>query len=467
MANPLVSVIIPAHNATRYLPDAVASIRRQQYEPVEILVIDDGSQDDCAGVAAACGADVRYVRQEQAGPAAARNRGLALARGEFIAFLDADDEWPEWKLSLQLARLLAEPELDLVLGRVQYVVLEGGQMPDYNFEGPDNVITNVHLGSGLYRRRVFDRIGNFAEDLRYCEDVDLFFRVREAGLKMRILRPVTLLYRLHGSNMTNQREKADRYLPVAFQRSLQRRRRAGAAALPRWFSYDEWWPGCAPLVSVVVPVFNAARYVEEAIGSILRQGHAPVEIIAVDDGSTDESWDVVGRFGPRVRRYRQAHAGQSAARNLGVERATGKYLAFLDADDVWPEGKLEAQVSILESDEGCRLLFGMAQQFRDGGGDEGGMMPGVIPGTLLVRRADWQKVGPLRCDLKVGEFLDWMARARQLGLTERTDARVWLRRRIHGDNLGVRERGSRGDYLRVLKDAMDRRRKAAPAGDAG
>src|ERR1017187_10588057 len=101
MTNPLVSVIIPAYNAAHFLPNAVASVRRQSYEPLEILIVDDGSRDDCARVAAELGETVRYVRQEQAGPAAARNRGLELAQGEFIGFLDADDEWPEQKLSIQ------------------------------------------------------------------------------------------------------------------------------------------------------------------------------------------------------------------------------------------------------------------------------------------------------------------------------------------------------------------------------
>ena len=149
MTNPLVSVIIPAYNAARFLPNAVASVRRQAYAPLEILIFDDGSQDDCARVAAELGEPVRYVRQEQSGPAAARNRGLELAQGEFVGFLDADDEWPEQKLSIQMSRLLASPELDIVLGRVHYVAIEGGEIPDYyKFEEPDHVLSNVHLGSG-------------------------------------------------------------------------------------------------------------------------------------------------------------------------------------------------------------------------------------------------------------------------------------------------------------------------------
>ena len=463
MTNPLVSVIIPAYNAARFLPNAVASVRRQCYAPLEILIVDDGSEDDCARVAAELGEAVRYVRQEQAGPAAARNRGLELAQGEFIGFLDADDEWPEQKLSLQMSRLLAEPELDLVLGRVRYVAMEGGQIPGYyRFEGPDHVLSNVHLGSGLYRRRVFRQVGNFDASLHYCEDVDWFLRARELRLCFRILQPVTLIYRLHGGNMTRHRERVDRFLTMALKRSIDRRRRMGVGAmapLDRWSSYDEWWPGTRPLVSVIVPVFNGARFVREALDSILRQTYQPVEVIVVDDGSTDETGKMLDEFGPRVRRASQAHSGQSVARNRGVELATGRYLAFLDADDLWPAEKLAAQVAILEEDSQCDLLFGHAEQFRQSDGGQSQPMPGHVPGTLMARREAWLRVGELRSDVKVGEFLDWMLRARQQAMRERMDGRVWLRRRIHHDNLGVRERDARGDYLRLLKDAMDRRRQ--------
>jgi glycosyltransferase involved in cell wall biosynthesis len=467
MPNPLVSVIIPAYNAARFLPNALASVRRQSYSPLEILIVDDGSEDGCARVAAELGEPVRYVRQERAGPAAARNRGLELARGEFVGFLDADDEWPEQKLSIQMSRLLAEPELDVVLGRVRYVAIEGGEIPDYLFEGPDHEISNVHLGSGLYRRRVFDKVGNFDASLRYCEDVDWFMRARELRVGLRILRPVTLIYRLHGDNMTRNRERANRFLPLAFKRSIDRRRQMGAGAQARLdplFSGDEWSPGTPPLVSAIVPVFNGARYVREALVSVLRQTYRPVEAIVVDDGSTDETAKVLDEFGPRVRRASQAHSGQSAARNLGVDLATGRYLAFLDADDLWPAEKLAAQVAILEGDPQCDLLFGHVEQFRQNGGAPSAPMPGHLPGTLMLRRDAWLRVGPLRGDVKVGEFLDWLLRARQRGMRERMDPRVWLRRRIHGDNLGVREREARGDYVRLLKDAMDRRRRSAGAG---
>src|SRR5579872_1776903 len=335
MANPLVSVVIPVYNAAHFLPHAIESIRAQEYQSLEIIVVDDGSSDNCADVAKALGGDVRYERQENRGPSAARNRGLALARGEFIGFLDADDKWPAQKLSVQLGRLLAEPELALVLGRIQYVALPGGELPAYQFEGPENTITHVHLGSGLYRRRAFERIGGFDESIRFCEDVDWFLRARENGLAMRILRATTLLYRLHDQNMTRDRESPDRLLTHVLKRSLDRRRRGEGAvpSLAGWLSYDERSDGAPPLVSVVIPAYNAERHVAEAVESVLAQTYAPVEIVVVDDGSSDSTAETVRQFGPRVRFTTQTNAGAGAARNRGVAMATGHYIAFLDADD--------------------------------------------------------------------------------------------------------------------------------------
>ena len=463
MANPLVSVVIPVYNAAHFLPHAIDSIRAQEYAPLEIIVVDDGSTDNCAEVALSLGGDVRYERQANQGPSAARNRGLALARGEFIAFLDADDKWPADKLSVQLGRLLAEPELDLVLGRIQYVALPGGELPAYQFEGPDNTITHVHLGSGLYRRRAFERIGGFDESIRFCEDVDWFLRARENGLAMRILRTTTLLYRLHDQNMTRDRDSPDRLLTHVLKRSIDRRRTSQGAvpSLAGWLSYDEWSNGAPPLVSVVMPAYNAERHIGEALQSVLAQTYTPVEIVVVDDGSRDATAETVRRFGPRVRFTAQTNAGAGAARNRGLAMACGRYIAFLDADDSWPPKKLARQVEILEANPGCDLLFGQVQQFLHGAEDLGSPEPGILPGTLLARREAFERVGPLAEDLKLGEFIDWYARAKEAGLSTRIEPAVWLRRRIHQDNLGVRERASRGDYLRVLKAAMDRRRQSA------
>jgi glycosyltransferase involved in cell wall biosynthesis len=241
LSRPLLSVIIPCYNAARFLREAVASVLSQRYAPLEILVADDGSTDATPEIAPSLAPEVRYLRQDNRGPSSARNLALRQARGELIAFLDADDLWPEGKLELQVGRLLQDPALDVVSGRVRYVELAGGQIPDLRFEGPDHALPGIHIGAAVYRRRAFNVVGSFDETLRYSEDHDWFLRAREAGLKILVLAEVTLIYRVHDSNMTRHVPDRNRIQALVIHKSLQRRRKKGGVAenLPSWSGYDE------------------------------------------------------------------------------------------------------------------------------------------------------------------------------------------------------------------------------------
>jgi len=236
---PLVSVIIPVYNGERFLQEALESIRHQNYEPLEIIVIDDGSTDNTAKIIASYGNWIHYVHQENAGPAAARNRGLALAQGELIAFLDVDDLWPDGKLTLQVERLLHDPKLDIVLGRIQYVELAGATHREIPFESQEKTLTGVHLGCGVYRKSVFDRVGMLDEALRISHDQDWFLRAREVNVSMVILKETTLIYRIHNNNLTQDFTFQKSQLGAVIKKSLERRRKLGLGKLGQWSDYDE------------------------------------------------------------------------------------------------------------------------------------------------------------------------------------------------------------------------------------
>lgn len=222
--DPLVSVVIPVFNGETFLREAVESVLAQKYSPVEIIIVDDGSTDGTEAVARSLSEAVRYLRQSNQGPAAARNRGIELAQGSLIAFADADDLWPEGKLELQLPYLLRDPAIEIVLGRIQQVRLEEFAEPTFS----------VNLGSTIIRKSVFERVGLFDESMRYSEDVDWFMRAREAGAAIVTIDDVTLLYRQHEQNMTRGKSTSELNVLKALKRSLDRRReRTGsAAALP-------------------------------------------------------------------------------------------------------------------------------------------------------------------------------------------------------------------------------------------
>jgi glycosyltransferase involved in cell wall biosynthesis len=241
-SRPSVSVVVPVFDAGERLLDAVESIERQGYEPLEIVVVDDGSTDDTSARIASLGARVRSLRQANAGPSAARNRGLAAARGELFAFLDADDLWPAGKLDRQVGALVGDPDLDVVLGRVRYLPEAGSVQPELRWEDPDErTVVNVQVGTGVYRRRAFERVGPFDETLRFNEDTDWFLRAREAGVRIRILEDVTLEYRLHDANMTRARTVQQMSLTRVLKMSLERRRAAGLGEgdLPAWRGFDD------------------------------------------------------------------------------------------------------------------------------------------------------------------------------------------------------------------------------------
>ena len=266
-----------------------------------------------------------------------------------MAFCDADDLWPEGKLATQLARLDAEPELDAVLGRIQYVAIDGGAVPDIEYEDLElKTLSHVHLGSGVFRRRAFERIGGFDEGLRFSEDVDWFLRAREAQLKTVILPDVTLVYRLHGTNMTRDEDGAmPGYMLTVLKQSLDRRRAAGITGdLAPWRVWDVSEPE-QPTVSVVIPAYNSVKYLREAIRSVLDQTHRVSEILVVDDGST-------GRDRPCRAPFR--HAGPGAAscarrnrrgtQRRGSAEASGEFVALLDADDLWEPTKVARQLAL-------------------------------------------------------------------------------------------------------------------------
>lgn len=227
--DPLVSVIIPVFNGERFLREAIQSVLDQKYSPVEIIIVDDGSTDSTATVAESLPETVRYLHQTNHGPAAARNRGIEQARGSLIAFADADDLWPAGKLELQLPYLINDPGIDIVIGRIQQVLLSETRAEEFG-----EPAFSVNLGSAVIRKSVFERVGLFDETMRYSEDVDWFMRAREAGAAIVTIDAVTLFYRQHEQNMTRGKTTSELNVLKALKRSLDRRReRTGfASALP-------------------------------------------------------------------------------------------------------------------------------------------------------------------------------------------------------------------------------------------
>jgi glycosyltransferase involved in cell wall biosynthesis len=217
-------------------------VQQLNYHPLEILIVDDGSTDGTAGIAKSFQGDVRYVYQPNQGPSAARNTGLKMARGNIIAFLDADDLWPKNKLEIQLACLAANPSVEIVQGRIQCMALSGFAERKPIFTEAGHSFFCLSFASGIFRKEVFDKVGVLDDRLRSSEDVDWFMRAWENNVSMVFLRDVTLFYRRHKRNTTYRKTMRETGFIKALKESLDRRRQqsdGSAAPLPELSYLDE------------------------------------------------------------------------------------------------------------------------------------------------------------------------------------------------------------------------------------
>ena len=229
-------------------------------------------------------------------------------------------------------------------------------------------------------------------------------------------------------------------------------------------------------VSVVIPIYNSGRYLREAIDSVLAQTCSPLEVLVVDDGSSDEGPQLAARYGPPVRVIAIPHRGHPAARNAGVAASAGDFLAFLDADDLWTADKLRLQIEAFAANPSLDLVFGHMQNFispeltaeeRAKIKCNATVLPGLLQGSMLARRGSFERVGPFPEERKMGDFLDWYGRATLGNLNMHMLPDTLVHRRIHLANFQRTHRHLRRENLLVLKKLLDLRRAAADSAATG
>ena len=210
-----VSCIVPVYNGETFLAEALDSIIAQSEPPFEIIVVDDGSTDGTPEVIRRYGERIRYERQDNAGPAAARNTGLGLANGELIAFLDADDLWHAEKLARQSARFIARPELGISLTRGHNFWIPELAHEEERLRG--SLTGAVSIGSLVARRTLFDKIGFFDAAARHKDVIGWLIRASHDGAVVEILPDVLIFRRIHHTNMSRNRggEDANELLALA------------------------------------------------------------------------------------------------------------------------------------------------------------------------------------------------------------------------------------------------------------
>ncbi len=236
-----VSVIIPTYNTANYIGQAIESVFKQTHSPIEIIVIDDGSVDNTESVVKNFGGKIRYVYQDNHGPSHARNRGIEIASGDYLAFIDADDVWLPENLSCHLDQFKAFKNLDISVGFT--CELEFDKPGDVDIQKAEkNSILHLSLCTSLIRKSVFDDVGLFDEDLIMGEDTDWFLRARENQKKIAISRELVSLYRKHADNCTNNKKKANFYFFKVFKKAKDRRANSNVSmnsVMKKPENYDE------------------------------------------------------------------------------------------------------------------------------------------------------------------------------------------------------------------------------------
>ena len=220
-------------------------------------------------------------------------------------------------------------------------------------------------------------------------------------------------------------------------------------------------------ISVLIPFYNTEKYLAEAIQSVFNQTVEPEEIILLDDGSTDESAKVAERFVPRITLFHQENAGISAARNALLKKANAEYIAFLDADDLWPPDHLKKLLEPFKSNNDLGIASGHVEQFLNDNSEELSkripegqeVMPGYVAGASLIKKEVFDEVGLFDENLALAEFIDWFSRAKDAGYAFKLIEDIVLKRRIHSSNIGIQKRDKLHDYTKVLMASIKRKRE--------
>ena len=220
------------------------------------------------------------------------------------------------------------------------------------------------------------------------------------------------------------------------------------------------------LISIIIPVYNCEKYISEAIQSILNQTYKPIEVIVIDDGSTDNTAKIAKKFTPDIKYIYQPKSGSAAARNRGIKIANGDAFAFLDADDIWIPNKLTLQSDAIRHDNSINIVSCYVQEFLSPEINDPQIekkycsqnpMPGYSSIAMLITRETFFQVGLFKENLPIAAFIDWFSRAKEKKLNIKILPDILAKRRIHKNNKWITSSSNKKSIiLGILKESIDR-----------
>lgn len=384
--NPLVTIVIPVYNGENYLAEAINSALNQDYENIEILVVNDGSNDSGAtrSVALSYGTRIRFFEKENGGVASALNMAIKNMNGQYFSWLSHDDKYKINKISTQIdflksntSKVIPFSDYDLINDKSK--LINGIKLDHDLLERKDLYAIFRGCLNGctlLLPKECFSIIGYFDESLKYTQDYDYWFRLSKF-YKFSHINQSLVETRIHPEQDS---KKDDKSIPecddlwsnmisnLSFDqiRSMEETKLKFLTGMSFFLRYTPYKgafsivekdlielkksvKGQTPLVTVIIPFYNRIKYTVRAIQSIINQTYSNWELILINDGSTDDISDINSLIETnlKIRIYNQANHGVSKARNLGIEYAKGDYIAFLDSDDEFETNKIDRQLSYM------------------------------------------------------------------------------------------------------------------------
>ena len=411
-----VSVIVPVYNGMNYILRCIKSILPQLSGDEELIIVDDGSSDGTFDMLADHFKDnenVILVRKTvNGGVAAARNTGIRLARGEYIAFCDADDEWESDKLSIQKEYASDHQHADIVFTGVKTVIDTVSERTEQLAAYAEK--DHIHLYTALIARRAFDSVGLLDETLRVREDTEWIVRAKTHGISYEYIDRSLYVRHLQQTGLSASADEADRKQRVinSFIRGIRNNK-------TEEMKYD---------VSILIPVFNAAKYVTEAVKNCVTGYSA--ELILVDDGSQDDSFGVLNdhlsaasgspdgcKEMPPVTLIHRKHKGQAFSRNDAFKVSRGRYVLYLDADDYFMPGAVDILMKSAEEDPEAFIVSALCADFAspDLSAEEASKLKvnpnpyrRMLAGCMLIRRDTFDRVGTYNENMTTSETAPWV-----------------------------------------------------------
>ena len=386
---PVISIVIPSYNQGTFLKQTLQSLLSQNYPSLQLIVIDGNSSDKSKAILQEHDAALDYwISEPDKGQSDALNKGFARARGKIYGWLNSDDTLQPDSL-FQVAAAFADTREQMVMASHYRLIDQDGhfcQRKENRWQGRKDLIRywrhsgmTINQPSVFFRASLFKQVNAlFDTTLEYGMDYDLWLQLSKQA-DIRIIAGCWANYRLHGASKTGQ----------GFARFIPEWNRISRRYQGSWFSLARYRHGAdfllwtarntghepvivqqgaavngspqpvasaQPLVTVIISNYNYGRFLETAIDSVLAQTYNNLEIIAVDDGSTDTSRNVLRRYQDRITVIFQKNKGQAAAFNTAFRACSGEIICFLDADDCWQENKVAETVKKFRQ-EPCGTVF--------------------------------------------------------------------------------------------------------------